>query len=844
MSVISYHMSHLRLSSVLQSALSATLVLIGGFLFFTLNPTPALAALGDGASSTIHLLDGNENGTPDTITFNIANPNGESWATIGSAPYGLSVTQAGAGITINSVTRTSGATANPIVISVALDTSDPDLQANTDGVNFVPIELIYTRVGGGVGCTNCIRDNVDEELNTIATGDTNSTNTEVDFMKPVVLSAFENLSTTRNLDLNTFQITYSERMSVSLDNDGGVDISVGGTPVGISTATAGAMTTARTMAGMGTWASTNGGDMANHAAGDNEVVASNNDLLILINEVDTGYFASGTVPPTTPIFTPTYAPNTVFDAAGNGVSTNPVTMYVNVAWDVTPPTVTNTYSCYSTANGTINRMQINFSENIDDNNVAAGVFEADNDATNNSVGEETPVSFNTNTAGCDGNSADSDDNDDKLRIDLTTGSTGTDLAYVHYAAAGGHFVRDTFGNLLANGSALGTENDRAAPIVMSTTPTNNSTIVYTTSIVLNFSEAMDATAGHFTYTFPGEPTLTQTWTSANSVLTLSGGKVHGYKPFTVTAGPDAASQAFGTFLATSSTSFYLTVLGGGTDNGSTTVAPTYSLTLTSPTADSSFSAGSSIPVTWTSTETNSTAMNYVNLAYSTDNGSTFTTIANAVANNGSYTWTAPNLDSSTVTIKIEGTDLVTALANSTSAAFTVSTSATAGSTDASSDTTTSNTTLPAGSFVKGSSDSAVYYITTDGHRLPFINEQVFATYASDFNNVVSLNTNDLSSYPLGAPVAPKPGTVLVKIQSMPDTYAVTGTPEQPVLRLISSESLATSLYGSNWADYVIDLPPTMWPHLSFGSTIESASDLTVDPAALLRRVDLVVTSIL
>ncbi len=825
------------LAKVFRTIAATAFVIIGGAFCFSVNTPHALAALGDGATSAIHLLDSGEDGKPDTITFSIANPNGESWAAVGSSPYGVSVTQNGAAITVTGVTRTSGATANPITISVALDTSDSDLQYNTDGVVLYPIELIYTRVGGGVACTNCLRDNVDEEMNAIATGDTNATNTEVDLMKPVVMTMYENAAYTRNLTFNTVDIEYSERMHLSLDNDGGTDVSYDGTATGTSTATAGSMTVARTIAGFGTWAALNGGDMAISTVGGNEIIAYQNAFIIVMNEVDSSYFSAGSTAPTTPVFTPSYSPLTVFDAAGNGVSTNTKTMFENVPWDVTAPTLDNTYSCYSTVNGKVNRVQLSFNENIDDYTFDTSVFEVDNDSTNNGIGEETPVSFNTATAGCDGTADDTDYDDEKIRLDLTTGITGTDKAYVHYAANGSYHIRDGAGNLMLAGSALGTENDRAAPIVMSTTPTAGSNILNTSPIVLNFSEAMDSTAGHFVYTFPGEPTLTPVWTSGDTVLTLNGTKIHGSKTLTVTAGPDAAAQAFGTFLATSNASFSFTVLGGSNTTATPAVI-TYALTLTSPTASFSYQAGTNIPITWTSNQTNSTAMTAINLAYSTDSGLTFTTIANNEVNDGSYTWTAPNISSNNVTLKITGTDLVTTLATNTGAAFTISSSA---STPNSDTTVPVAPTLAAGSFVKSSANSAVYYITADGHRLPFINEQVYATYASDFSSVATLTDIDLSAYPLGAPVAPKPGTVLVKIQSTANTYAVTGTPEASVLRLITSEELAASLYGSNWADYVIDLPPTMWPHLTIGTQLANTSDLIVDRSTLLRRVDLFLT---
>ena len=100
----------------------------------------AFAVLGDGASSNIQLLDTNANGKIDRITFEIANPNLETWTLQGASPHGLAVTQTGQPVDINAVSITSLATANPVTIQVALneaqitqghiDPTTPEVRAN------------------------------------------------------------------------------------------------------------------------------------------------------------------------------------------------------------------------------------------------------------------------------------------------------------------------------------------------------------------------------------------------------------------------------------------------------------------------------------------------------------------------------------------------------------------------------------------------------------------------------------------------------------------------------------------------------------------------------------------
>ncbi len=72
------------------------------------------------------------------------------------------------------------------------------------------------------------------------------------------------------------------------------------------------------------------------------------------------------------------------------------------------------------------------------------------------------------------------------------------------------------------------------------------------------------------------------------------------------------------------------------------------ITVTSPNGGETLTVGNSYPITWTSTGT----VSNVNIKYSTNNGSSWTTIISSTANDGSYTWTVPNAVSSQCKIKI------------------------------------------------------------------------------------------------------------------------------------------------------------------------------------------------
>lgn len=130
------------------------------------------------------------------------------------------------------------------------------------------------------------------------------------------------------------------------------------------------------------------------------------------------------------------------------------------------------------------------------------------------------------------------------------------------------------------------------------------------------------------------------------------------------------------------------------------------------------------------------------------------------------------------------------------------------------------TQVATGGFIRSPSFSTVYYVTSDFTRRPFFDVATFRTYGT-FAQVKTVTDATLPLMPLAAPMLPKPGTVLVKIQSDPRTFAVTepGTDGKPVLRYIPSEAEAIRLCGASWAQYVIDLPPTLWNRFAFGQDV-------------------------
>ena len=285
---------------------------------------------------------------------------------------------------------------------------------------------------------------------------------------------------------------------------------------------------------------------------------------------------------------------------------------------------------------------------------------------------------------------------------------------------------------------------------------------------------------------------------------------------------------------------------GRTTTTTTAVPLTYDIQISMPAAADVYMPGDDIAIQW-STAAGTGSVSAVNLDYSVDGGANWIAIAHATANDGSYTWTAPSMVEQNVTIRAQATDLVTTLDSDESDAFSIGTADDETADDTSTDTSTGDSSndgvettpvemlLPVGTLIKGASWSTVYYVDYANVRRPFLDTQTFYTYASSFDSVIDVEDSYLSNFTIGAPMVPMAGTVLVKIQSVNKVYALGAEGE---LHWITSESLASSLYGSNWADYVIDVPVTAWSHFTVGDDITSTSDWSVDTDLLQTRTEL------
>jgi len=123
---------------------------------------------------------------------------------------------------------------------------------------------------------------------------------------------------------------------------------------------------------------------------------------------------------------------------------------------------------------------------------------------------------------------------------------------------------------------------------------------------------------------------------------------------------------------------------------------------------------------------------------------------------------------------------------------------------------------PASGDLVKANGSSVYYIGVDSKRYVFPNEKVYFSWYKDFSSVKTISDSELASYMIGGNVTYKPGTRLVKIQSVPKVYAVSA---DGVLRWVPDENTASTLYGANWNRMIDDIPDSFFVNYKTGADI-------------------------
>lgn len=456
-------------------------------------------------------------------------------------------------------------------------------------------------------------------------------------------------------------------------------------------------------------------------------------------------------------------------------------------------------------------------------------------------------------------------------VDVDTDGVSANAVEVVYTQSGGgaactNCVRDTSGELTAivtadGGGAANTEVDAMAPRIASQSPASGGGASRNSNIVIVFSEPINIATDDIDV----NPVAagTESWTVNNTTFTLDPTSILpvGTNTVTITTAADvaAAPNAFGGAISGTTTHpWSFTVNSSSTSNSIPldTTPVTYDIDITVPSIVEEWPAGMKMPITWVSD--GGSAMSAVNLYYSIDSGKTYVQIAKNLPNNGKHSWTLPAVDTNDAYIKIEGTDLVEVLATDISSQFKIST----GVVDEEDDEEVpvdedededmedgmgispvtgeleAITEVAVGDYIMSEYFDTVYYVDAGMVRRPFVDAQTYFTYEDSFNEVKMVTDATLPTLTLGSPMLPKAGVVLIKIQSDNHVYAVVNDGQGHMeLRWISSEAIAKELYGADWADYVIDIPVTLFGKYMMGEEVTTADELEVNMMNMKTRLE-------
>ena len=128
------------------------------------------------------------------------------------------------------------------------------------------------------------------------------------------------------------------------------------------------------------------------------------------------------------------------------------------------------------------------------------------------------------------------------------------------------------------------------------------------------------------------------------------------------------------------------------------------VSLTSLNSAALYKGGAVQAITWTASDTN-LVTNPISLDYSTNGGTTWLSIVTGLANSGSYSWTLPSVNSSSVKVRVSAKDPVNTSTAVSSTAFTIDSSA----------PVVTLTSLNSGGLFKGAATQTVTWTASDAN---------------------------------------------------------------------------------------------------------------------------------
>jgi acyl-coenzyme A thioesterase PaaI-like protein len=114
--------------------------------------------------------------------------------------------------------------------------------------------------------------------------------------------------------------------------------------------------------------------------------------------------------------------------------------------------------------------------------------------------------------------------------------------------------------------------------------------------------------------------------------------------------------------------------------------------------------------------------------------------------------------------------------------------------------------------IKGSG-STLYWYASNGKRYVFPNVNTYYSWYPNFSNVNTISDTELTSIPLAGNVTYRPGAKLIKITTNPKVYAVA---RNGTLRWVTSEYIASQLYGADWKQKIHDVPDVFFINYQVG----------------------------
>lgn len=148
-------------------------------------------------------------------------------------------------------------------------------------------------------------------------------------------------------------------------------------------------------------------------------------------------------------------------------------------------------------------------------------------------------------------------------------------------------------------------------------------------------------------------------------------------------------------------------------------------------------------------------------------------------------------------------------------------------------------TVEAGWYIRGENYDTVYYVSGDDTRRPFWDATAFMTWADSWDEVVWVTDATLPTLAVTEPMLAQSGVVMVKVASDPKVYMVEIDPVSSdyELRHVTTETIAISMFGSAWADFIIDVESTTFTHYAIGDEI--VTEEIVDTDIMKTRTELV-----